>query len=297
MYQREDIKTKIYNQGRDLEVALYNYYFLNDERVNITYALSLYQNEDGGFGHGLEPDNTNPNSTNFQTSYALELLVNSGFNKDNLDEFTNLLVNQAVEYLKKQLKDDLWVATDESNNDFNCAIWWKHNDENLFFENPTVSILGTLLVLLDEKDSFYQTVVKLALKYQAYFMTSEVKEKHLIACYMYLYQGLKHSNLIKDFLMYDKLSNDIKNSIDDKSTWGNGYQTTPFSYPIYNDNYKLSDELINDNLAFLAETYKGNYWDINFTWGNEDDGFDVQSIKWQAVITINYLRLIDKYQN
>ena len=45
MYQREDIKTKIYNQGRDLEVALYNYYFLNDERVNITYALSLYQNE------------------------------------------------------------------------------------------------------------------------------------------------------------------------------------------------------------------------------------------------------------
>lgn len=39
----------------------------------LTY-LQAYQNQDGGFGHALEPDSWNPNSTPIQTATAIEIL-------------------------------------------------------------------------------------------------------------------------------------------------------------------------------------------------------------------------------
>ena len=46
MIDYEAIKNKIYQQARDLEVALYNYYFLNDSHDMVILSLSLYQNKD-----------------------------------------------------------------------------------------------------------------------------------------------------------------------------------------------------------------------------------------------------------
>ncbi|HBT59729.1 MAG TPA: hypothetical protein DEA45_02770 [Acholeplasmataceae bacterium] len=297
MYQLEDIKNKIYNQGRDLEVALFNHYFLDDDKEMVSYALSIYQNEDGGFAYGLEPDNTNPNSSSFQTSYALELLVNIGYKSDTLDEFTKEMVYNAVQFLKTQLKDDLWLATIPSNNEVSCAIWWKHQEGvNAFLENPTVSIIGTLLQLLDETDDFYQTLIKLQTKYYQHFLSTKIDDKHLLACYIHFYHGLKKTKQFDLVPFYTKLSNEIIESIDSFETWNEGYVTTPFSYPLYEETYGIEDKLIKQNLEYLEKTYVHNHWNINFTWMNEDEGFDVQAIKWQAIITIHNLRLIKKYQ-
>ena len=42
----------IYNRARDIEIAKYNYHFNDGEREDVAMALSIYQNRDGGFGHG-----------------------------------------------------------------------------------------------------------------------------------------------------------------------------------------------------------------------------------------------------
>jgi len=46
-----------------LELARWQIHFEDGSRENVLQMLEVYQNEDGGFGHGLEPDNWKPNST------------------------------------------------------------------------------------------------------------------------------------------------------------------------------------------------------------------------------------------
>ena len=76
----------IYNRARDIEIAKYNYHFNDGEREDVAMALSIYQNRDGGFGHGLEPDSLNPYSSPLQTAEALKILKHVGYDASNLDD-------------------------------------------------------------------------------------------------------------------------------------------------------------------------------------------------------------------
>ena len=58
----EEIRIWIYRNARQLEIELWQYYFENGSKENVLSALSLYKNDDGGFGNTLEPDSWNPNS-------------------------------------------------------------------------------------------------------------------------------------------------------------------------------------------------------------------------------------------
>jgi hypothetical protein len=67
---REDymkIKNWIYRNGRPIDLARWQYHFENVTKDNVITALAAYQNPDGGFGHGLEADSWNPNSSPIQT--------------------------------------------------------------------------------------------------------------------------------------------------------------------------------------------------------------------------------------
>lgn len=63
----EKARQFIYQNARPLELARWQVHFENGSREAVLQALQVYQNEDGGFGHGLEPDNWNPNSTPIAT--------------------------------------------------------------------------------------------------------------------------------------------------------------------------------------------------------------------------------------
>ena len=46
----------VMEQGRDLDRALLDFHFGDGTPESVLAALAAYQNDDGGFGHGLEPD-------------------------------------------------------------------------------------------------------------------------------------------------------------------------------------------------------------------------------------------------
>jgi hypothetical protein len=69
----------IYRNARPLDIARWQYHFEGGSREAILTALAAYQNEDGGFGHALEPDAWNPNSSPIQTWVAMEILREIGF--------------------------------------------------------------------------------------------------------------------------------------------------------------------------------------------------------------------------
>ena len=64
--------------ARPLDRALLAYHRGEAERDEVVDALAAYQNEDGGFGHGIEPDIRLGASSPMATSVGLEYAVAVG---------------------------------------------------------------------------------------------------------------------------------------------------------------------------------------------------------------------------
>ncbi len=293
----EIFKQKMYGQGRDLEVAIFNTLFEKDEKEMVAYALSIYQNKDGGFGHGLEPDSTNPNSSPFQTSIALEILVDVGFRDSNLDEYTKDMVNRTFKYLIKTIDNDLWPSTIPSNNDYPCAIWWMHDPNKPQTINPTGSILASTILLANKNTSGYKSALSLATKHITSYLNIPCSEKHDLVVLARLYHALKEEEpgfeLLAQFK--DKLFTEIQGSIDPIDAW-EGYATMPFDYPIDDENYGIDSDVLKASVDYLNKTLKTNYWEPSWQWYKDEDTFEIQSIKWHGVLINKFLSYISHIQ-
>src|SRR5215471_123173 len=68
----------IFSQGRLLERRLFATCFQGAPATGVADALRGYRNEDGGFGHGLEPDKRCPASLPIDVEVALQALATAG---------------------------------------------------------------------------------------------------------------------------------------------------------------------------------------------------------------------------
>src|SRR5580693_5721678 len=68
----------VLTNGRALDGALFQHGLGEASAEAVMVALIAFQNPDGGFGHGLEPDMRSPASTAIATSIGLRHLVRVG---------------------------------------------------------------------------------------------------------------------------------------------------------------------------------------------------------------------------
>ena len=68
----EKAVTFLNEQARPLEKALYAYHFANAPASSVLEALAGFQNDDGGFGHGLECDIRLADSSVIATTIAFQ---------------------------------------------------------------------------------------------------------------------------------------------------------------------------------------------------------------------------------
>ncbi|NLL33698.1 MAG: hypothetical protein GX257_00125, partial [Clostridiales bacterium] len=111
----EKARTFIYRNARPLDFARWQYQFENGSKEAVLNALSFYQNEDGGFGHALEADSWNPNSSPIQTWVATENLYEIGFSNS-----SHPIIAGILSYLEsgKDFNGRFWYNTVKSNNDY-----------------------------------------------------------------------------------------------------------------------------------------------------------------------------------
>ncbi len=139
------------DRGRPLDIARFQYHFENADVSFILDELRKYQNPDGGFGHGLEPDFRNPNSSPIATWVATELLSEIGCWSFQLD-----IVRDLVTYLYAcQEKDESWFRFSiESNNDYPRAIWWNYDpSKKAGIYNPSAPLYGFLALVADDANA------------------------------------------------------------------------------------------------------------------------------------------------
>lgn len=115
----------IRENARLLDVRLFEYEFAGGTAVSVLDTLTNYQNEDGGFGHGIEPDFRLVTSSPMATSVGLQYCVAVDASAE------HPIVQKAVQYLLETYdrEHEYWpFFVDTAVNDYPHAPWW-HTEE------------------------------------------------------------------------------------------------------------------------------------------------------------------------
>lgn len=143
--------------ARPLDRALLDLALGVDAFQSALDALAEFQNEDGGFGHGLEPDLASPASSAISTSIGLRLLARLDTPGD------HPMVRGCIRWLDANFDRaaGVWPIIGPGVDLAPHAPWWSWSDsmagsesvagaKNGFRFNPTAEILGLLYVYRDD---------------------------------------------------------------------------------------------------------------------------------------------------
>jgi len=134
-------------RARSLERRAFERDFEDAPAWPVFDALARFQNPDGGFGHGLEPDALGGASGALATSVALHRLAEAGAGRD------HPLVAGAVAYLNQTFDPTTraWRIVPEATADAPHAPWWSQEGLEARFHgfalNPKADIVAMLYTL------------------------------------------------------------------------------------------------------------------------------------------------------
>lgn len=134
-------------RARPLERRAFEHEFEGAPAWPVLDELARFQNPDGGFGHGLEPDALTGASGALATSVALHRLVEAGATAD------HPLVAGAVRYLQQTLDPAarVWRIVPEATAEAPHAPWWAEEglEERFhgFSLNPKADLVAQLYAL------------------------------------------------------------------------------------------------------------------------------------------------------
>jgi hypothetical protein len=125
--QLKKIKEFIFNNGRLLERQLFSYFFENGNKDAVIKVLLAFQNQDGGFGNGIEPDLLCPDSTAIGVETALYVL-------DILEISNSDIISNIAKWVVNSQNSDGYI--DHPPEDFEkypYQPWWKNPDNIRIF--------------------------------------------------------------------------------------------------------------------------------------------------------------------
>jgi len=136
--------------------------FENGSADEFFAVLASYQNEDGGFGHNIEANLWNPNSSPEITAYALGQIERAGCELSGKD---HPIVKGVLKYLAsgKYLTAKGWLCGLPSNLEYSHAPWFGYDPQN-----EIVRILDPLVEFIlryaDSDSEIYQKAIMLKAK-------------------------------------------------------------------------------------------------------------------------------------
>lgn len=290
----ENARKFIYRNARPLDLARWQYHFENGSRENVLKALAVYQNTDGGFGHALETDSWNPDSSPIQTWEATEILREIDFTDSD-----HPIIKGILNYLesKKEFGGQLWYNTIKSNNDYPHAPWWHWESDSTCHKNynPTACLAGFIIRFADNSSSLYNLGCKIAKEAFEYFMLEQSEiDMHTTSCFIRLMQyceEAKVDNIIDVSALKDKLKEQVKHSITaDITSWKTSYICKPSQFfhtkdsIFYDDNKEISEY----ECEYIKETQmEDGSWNIPWSWVQYPDQWAISKNWWKANEVIN----------
>lgn len=287
----------IIRYGRPLEKAMLQKCFFNGPIDDVLTELKEFQNEDGGFGNGLESDFRLPYSSPMATSVGLRILSEIDVHIESKE-----IIKKAIDYLEKSYNKDRngWFAVSEEVNNFPHAPWWHYDYEkgmtviDRSWGNPSAEILAYIYKYREYvKDLNIDRLVQNAIEYIE--NKQEFESEHELYCYIKLYDILPEELQKR---LESRLSYAIAQVIIyDENKWLE-YVPTPLDFVKSQESNKLGilETKINNNIDFIIKQLE-TYGKIIPPWGmsfyNEDlkEAYD----EWIGVITLKALITLDRF--
>lgn len=280
--------------ARPLEIARVRHLLSDGSIDEVIHELEKFQNEDGGFGHGLEPDCWNPFSSGTQTWAAINIL------RDHEVDHMHPIVEKTIEYLAESFDDEImrWHSIHPDNKDYPHAPWWEHERDHKSF-NPSASLAGFIISYGNPMLPIYAKAKKIVDEALHYILEhKEENERHELRCLIemindigFVYQ--KNPLFIK---AKNKMILRIDETIEkDESLWFSSYSNKPSS--LIKSHPSLGSEVFFDlllkeiDLAFDHQNEE-HLWDITWAWGAYPEAYAKASKDWQGIIAFDYLKLI-----
>lgn len=304
----EKARRFIYRNARPLELARWKYHFENGSAQEVLVALSAYQNEDGGFGHGLEEDNMNPHSIPMQAWRATVALRElDGLHK------SEPIVLKLLDYLEHtpEFDGEKWSYVVASNNDFPHASWWTYPHASWYQDtvqerfsiryNPTASLAGFVLRYADAESDFWKKALGIAQEAVAsLFRNSELQDMHVLSCFVQLREDIGAAGLSGSFEM-ERLTAFLQELVSktitqDISKWETEYICKPsqFFCKKESDFYEANRNAAQHECEFIRKTQQpdGGYA-VNWSWDDYPEDWAVSKNWWRAEITVNNMIYLD----
>lgn len=304
----EKARKFVYRNARPFDLARWKYHFENGSAQEVLAVLAAYQNEDGGFGHGLEEDCMNPSSSPVQTWRATVALRElNGLHK------TEPMIVKLLEYLEhtEEFDGEKWSYVMASNNDWPHAPWWTYPHAPWYQDteserfcrryNPTASLAGFILRYGDADSDFGQKALCIAQEAaEALLQIGDPQDMHVLSCFVQMWEDIGAAGLSECFDM-ERLTAVLQELVtktitQDLSTWETGYVCKPSQFFCKRDSifYEANRETVKYECEFIrkAQMPDGGYA-VNWDWDGFPEDWPVSKNWWRAEIVVNHMIFLD----
>lgn len=267
---------------------MFEFEFENGSKENVLKELQVYQNEDGGFGNGLEPDFRCRESSALATAIGLHYLARVGI------EETDDVVKKAIHYLLNTFHKEKmgWQIVPKEVESAPRAIWWNYR-EDWEWGNPSAEIIGLLhnykgLVpaeFLDNLTNYAIEYVNNLSKYEHHELLSILKLSEKLSDKEYISISGKLQEMVKACVTVEpeKWASYCLMPIQVVTSPGSPY-------------YDLFAEIIPMNLGYLVKTQtKDGFWEPAWSWGQFEEEWETAKEEWRGWLTLEYLRVLRSF--
>lgn len=279
------------HQARPLEQAIYEYAFESGSDKKVLRELSAFQNQDGGFGHGLEPDLRCKESSALATSRALEMM---GLLP--LSDERGEMVQRALAYFVHSYREERrgWDIIPPEAENAPRAVWWKYGVFAENWGNPNADILA---FFLDHRLSFsYEKLDELVHFAIDYFLhVCDLQEMHELFCYVHLLERLDEPQRA---LLIPKMHLFLDHCIATDPLQREGYGAEPLQVADSPTSryYEKYASVIPEELDKLIDSQgEDGAWAPNWTWFQYEEEWKQAKQEWKGILTLQALRTLQHY--
>jgi hypothetical protein len=284
MFSKQKAVQFVWTNARLLERRVFEHAFFGGSANDVVRALRAYQNDDGGFGHALEPDLRAPDSQPLFAEFGLRTLYESRIQDA-------ALASDVCRYLAQHADLKHGIATiTESSRHYPRAEHWNYPQS----EQPSFSRLTGLVGLLNWQgiqDAWLDNAVDVCLQHIG---SEKYEDSHTILTAFCLLESLPQTDAIRE--LYNKLAEELmKAHFFRLDAAAQGYGLTPLDFAPVSDAYCrpiFSDAVIEEHLKALASEQ------------DEDGGCPIQwqppselaKLEWRAYRTVKSLITLQSYR-
>ncbi|WP_051251434.1 hypothetical protein [Paenibacillus harenae] len=281
----------IKESARPLERALFAYEFEAGSSEEALRELAAFQNSDGGFGHGLEPDVRLAASSVLATSVALQHLTSLKASCH------SPLVQGAIRYLVSSydtVQKHGWDIVPAEAETAPRAPWWNYNAAHDGWGNPAIELVGyfhaySSLVpasLLDELTQHAITYMN---------EKSSRNDFHELLCCLRFAELVPASILDEVKPAMDEM---VRNCVTTDPRQWDGYCLSPVQAAETQSSLyygQLRDSVFPYLSHLLAQQHSDGSWSPSWGWAEFQDVWPRAERDWKGVITLDALRRLKAY--